>query len=280
MREYPTLIAVAHGTRSPAGRRQIQELAASVARRRPGLDVRLCYVDVQEPRAADVVATVAAEKRAHRGDREPVGVVAAEKRAHRGDREPAGVVAAEKRAHRGDREPADVVAAEKRAEPAAVVVPLLLSAGYHVRVDIAEAVTGTGFPVTAPLGPDGVFLESLRRDVPSGADATVLASAGSSDPLWVRGIREVAAELPGRVELGYTSGSGPRVADVVARLRAEGARNIAIAAYLLAEGLFYRTLHSAGADSVSPPLCHDAQVADLVLRRFDSAILTTVGSGL
>jgi sirohydrochlorin ferrochelatase len=226
MSENTTLIAVAHGTRSPAGRRQMQELAASVARRRPGLDVRLCYVDVQEPKVADVVA---------------------------------GVTAA-----RGD----------------AVVVPLLLSAGYHVRVDIAEAVAGTGFPVTAPLGPDDVFLESLRRNVPAGADAIVLASAGSSDPLWVRGIREVAAELPGRVELGYTSGSGPRVADVVARLRAEGARTIAVAAYLLAEGLFYRTLHSAGADSVTPALCHDGQVADLVLRRFDSAILTTVGSGL
>ncbi|BEL07562.1 hypothetical protein Q0Z83_057530 [Actinoplanes sichuanensis] len=235
MSEFPTLIAVAHGTRSPAGRRQIQELAASVARRRPGLDVRLCYVDVQEPKVADVVAGVGREQEARRG---------------------------------------------RPGETDAVVVPLLLSCGYHVRVDIAEAVAGTGIPVTAPLGPDDVFLESLRRNVPGGADAIVLASAGSSDPLWVQGIREVAAELPGRVELGYTSGSGPRVADVVARLRADGARNVAIAAYLLAEGLFYRTLHNAGADSVTPPLCQDGDVADLVLRRFDSAILTTVGSGL
>ncbi|MEU4620936.1 CbiX/SirB N-terminal domain-containing protein [Actinoplanes sp. NPDC023801] len=233
MSENTTLIAVAHGTRSPAGRRQIQELAAAVARRRPGLDVRLCYVDVQEPKVTDVVADVVAG-----------------------------------------------VPAERYGRPGAVVVPLLLSAGYHVRVDIAEAVAGTGFPVSAPLGPDDVFLESLRRDIPAGADAIVLASAGSSDPLWVRGIREVAAELPGRVELGYTSGSGPRVADVVARLRAEGAGNVAVAAYLLAEGLFYRTLHNAGADSVTPPLCHDPAVADLVLRRFDSQILTTVGSGL
>jgi sirohydrochlorin ferrochelatase len=226
MSENSILIAVAHGTRSPAGRRQIQELAAAAARRRPGLDVRLCYVDVQEPKVADVVAGVVAER-------------------------------------------AD-----------AVVVPLLLSCGYHVRVDIAEAVAGTGFPVSAPLGPDAVFLDHLRRNVPRDADAIVLASAGSSDPLWVAGIREVAAELPGRVELGYTSGSGPRVADVVARLRAEGAKRVAVAAYLLAEGLFYRTLHHAGADYVTPPLCHDPEVADVVLRRFDSQILTTVGSGL
>ncbi|GIE78230.1 hypothetical protein Aph02nite_41800 [Actinoplanes philippinensis] len=276
MSEYPTLIAVAHGTRSPAGRRQIQELAAAVARRRPGLDVRLCYVDVQEPKVADVVATVLDERRAQAGNGEQGGEPGAldERRALAGNGEPGGEPGAldERRAQPGN--------GEQGGQPGAVVVPLLLSAGYHVRVDIAEAVAGTGFPVTAPLGPDDVFLESLRRNVPGHADAIVLASAGSSDPLWVRGIREVAAGLPGRVELGYTSGSGPRVADVVARLRAEGARTVAVAAYLLAEGLFYRTLHSAGADAVTPPLCHDAQVADLVLGRFDSAVLTTAGSGL
>ncbi|HWS33183.1 MAG TPA: CbiX/SirB N-terminal domain-containing protein [Actinoplanes sp.] len=211
MSAFPTLIAVAHGTRSPSGRRQIQQLAAAVSQRRPGLDVRLCYVDVQEPKVADVVASV----------------------------------------------------------DDAIVVPLLLSCGYHVRVDIADAVKSTHFPVTAPLGPDPLFLDSLRRNLPD-SDAVVLASAGSSDPLWVEGIRDVAAQLPGRVELGYTSGSGPRVKDVVARLRAEGARTVAVAAYLLAEGLFYRTLHSSGADSVTPPLCHDPAVADLVLSRYDS----------
>ncbi|WP_430785950.1 sirohydrochlorin chelatase [Actinoplanes sp. G11-F43] len=219
MSDRPTLIAVAHGTRSPAGRRQIQELAAVVARRRPGLDVRLCYVDVQEPKVAEVVPAVRD----------------------------------------------------------AVVVPLLLSAGYHVRVDIAEAVGSTGFPVTAPLGPDPVFLASLRRNLPA-ADAVVLASAGSSDARWVAGIREVAARLGDGVALGFTSGSGPRVADVVARLRADGARTVAVAAYLLADGLFYRTLHGCGADAVTPPLCHDPAVADLVLRRFDSALLTTAAS--
>ncbi|MEU4160257.1 CbiX/SirB N-terminal domain-containing protein [Actinoplanes sp. NPDC026670] len=280
MSEYPTLIAVAHGTRSPAGRRQIQELAASVARRRPGLDVRLCYVDVQEPKVADVVAGVMNELKPRRGNHTGnSGCTRAGGHAGGGDHNGAG--GGYNGAGGGDHNGAGGFHnAESDREPAAVVVPLLLSCGYHVRVDIAEAVAGTGIPVTSPLGPDDVFLESLRRNLPGRADAIVLASAGSSDPLWVQGIREVAAELPGRVELGYTSGSGPRVGDVVNRLRAEGARNVAIAAYLLAEGLFYRTLHNAGADSVTPPLCQDSEVADLVLRRFDSAILTTVGSGL
>ena len=215
----PTLIAVAHGTRSPAGRRQIQELAAAVARRRPGLDVRLCYVDVQEPKVAEIVPAV------------------------------------------------------RRA----VVVPLLLACGYHVRVDIAEAVAGTGIPVTGPLGPDPVLLDSMAASLPD-ADAVVLAAAGSSDPLWRADVENVAAELGGAA-VGYTSGSGPRVADVVARLRRDGAQRVAVAAYLLAEGLFYRTLHASGADSVTPPLCADPAVADLVLRRFDAAVRTDVPVG-
>ncbi|WP_229069960.1 sirohydrochlorin chelatase [Actinoplanes sp. DH11] len=207
-----TLIAVAHGTRSPAGRWQIQELAAAVARRRPGLDVRLCYVDVQEPKVADVVPTVAD----------------------------------------------------------AVVVPLLLSCGYHVRVDIADAVEGTGFPVAPPLGPDDVLLDSMIRDLPA-ADAVVLAAAGSSDPLWRADVAGVAARLPGGATVAYTSGDGPRVPEVVARLRRDGARTVAVAAYLLADGLFYRSLRDAGADAVTPPLCHNPAVTDLVLRRFDAA---------
>ncbi|GAA2700428.1 sirohydrochlorin chelatase [Actinoplanes palleronii] len=216
-----TLIAVAHGTRSANGRRQLQELAAAVARRRPGLDVRLCYVDVQEPKVAAIVP----------------------------------------------------------ATPDAVVVPLLLSCGYHVRVDIAAAVAGTGIPVTAPLGPDPVLLASLTRNLPA-ADAVVLAAAGSSDAAWRADVEGVAAQLPGPARVAYVSGSGPRVPDVVAQLRAEGAERIAIAAYLLADGLFYRSLGDAGADSVTPPLCHDPAVADLVLQRFDAMRLTTAGSRL
>jgi sirohydrochlorin ferrochelatase len=63
---------------------------------------------------------------------------------------------------------------------------------------------------------------------------------------------------------------------VVAGLRHDGARRIAIAAYLLADGLFHRALHHAGADVVTPPLCLDPAVADLVVRRYRSALLTTV----
>ena len=217
-----SLFAVAHGTRSGAGQAQIRDLVAAVARRRPGLDVRLSYVDVQHPGIGEVVAG---------------------------------------------------------ADRGAVVVPLLLSAGYHVRVDIAEAVAGTDIAVAAALGPDDVLLESLVRHLPP-ADVVVLAAAGSADPGWRAGVDEVASRIPGGAHVAYASGSEPRVADVVAGLRAHGARRIAIAAYLLADGLFYRTLHRAGADAVTPPLSLDPAVAGLVLRRFDSALLTTASGRL
>ncbi|GAA2478943.1 sirohydrochlorin chelatase [Winogradskya humida] len=51
-----------------------------------------------------------------------------------------------------------------------VVVPLLLSTGHHVRVDIANAVAGSGAVVTPPLGPDAVLVASMRRPL-SGAAA-------------------------------------------------------------------------------------------------------------
>ena len=217
----PTLLAVAHGTRSPAGQAQIRDLVARVARRRPGLDVRLTYADVQQPRVAEVVPAV----------------------------------------------------------PGAVVVPLLLSAGYHVRVDIAEAVAGTGIPVTAPLGPDDVLLDSMTRHLPP-ADAVVLAAAGSSDPAWRADVHRLAARIAGGAHVAYAAGDERKVADVVAGLRRQGHRRIAIAAYLLADGLFYRTLHRAGADAVTPPLCLDPAVTDLVLRRYEAAVLTTVQNRL
>ncbi|MBM2616511.1 sirohydrochlorin chelatase [Actinoplanes sp. LDG1-06] len=210
----PTLIAVAHGTRSPAGQAQIRDLVARVARR--GIDVRLAYVDVQQPRVAEVVPLV----------------------------------------------------------PDAVVVPLLLSAGHHVRVDIADAVAGTSIPVTRPLGPDDVLLESLVRHLPR-ADAVVLAAAGSSDPAWRADVEALAGRL-GAAGVGFVSGPGRRVPDIVAGLRAQGARTIAVAAYLLADGLFYRSLRKAGADHVTPPLCLDPAVTDLVVRRF----LTTAAARL
>ena len=73
-----------------------------------------------------------------------------------------------------------------------VVVPLLLSAGYHVYVDVARAVAADELHRVGPaLGPDRALARLLARRVHeacerSGAplgerDAVLLAAAGSSD---------------------------------------------------------------------------------------------------
>jgi sirohydrochlorin ferrochelatase len=203
--DVKVLHVVAHGTRSALGQHQVRALVDAVASLRPDLDVRLSYVDVQQPRISDAIT------------------------------------------------------------PGSVIVPLLLSTGYHVRVDIARSAAGNAV-VAPPLGPDPALTASLRRRLPQ-CDAVVLAAAGSSDPGWRSDVDAVAADLGAYV--AYASGSAPRLPDVVAQLRRDGARRIGIAAYLLAEGLFYRSLQRAGADSVTAPLCQDPAVTELVLSRYD-----------
>lgn len=155
-----------------------------------------------------------------------------------------------------------------------VVVPLLLSSGYHVRADIPAALAGTGHAVAAPLGPDPVLAECLDAAVAAAGpcDAVVLAAAGSADPRARAEVRAVAAALRHpSVTVAFAAAGDPSVPHAVARLRQRGARRVTIAAYLLAEGRFHDGLHAAGATAVTPPLAGYPAVAELILRRYAAA---------
>lgn len=54
----PVLVAVAHGTRAPAGPRVLEELLDEVRGHLDGVDARLAYVDVIEPTLAATLAEV------------------------------------------------------------------------------------------------------------------------------------------------------------------------------------------------------------------------------
>ena len=56
-------------------------------------------------------------------------------------------------------------------------------------------------------------------------------------------------------------------------LRARGARRVAVASYLLADGLFQDRLRASGADVVSAPLGTHPGVARLVASRFRRALV-------
>lgn len=167
----------------------------------------------------------------------------------------------------------------------AVLLPLLLSVGYHVGVDLPRAAATAAHPVVvgAPLGPDEALVDVLVgrlteagivSDGLSENDAVVLAAAGSSDPASAAAVEKVAAGLSDRlgrpVQPSYSSVVSPRVPCAVARGRIER-RRVVVATYLLAPGLFTRRAEASRADVVAPPLGVHPRLVELVLRRYDEA---------
>jgi len=181
---------------------------------------------------------------------------------------------------------ADAVAAAEAASPAApVVVPLLLGAAYHSRVDIPAALAGTTARQTDVLGPDPLLLRGLERrlsavGVAAGdpATAVVLAAAGTTDAAALDGVRRLAAGWRSAgwwdVRAAFASAAEPSVDEAVAALRSEGAPRVAVASYLLFPGLFADRLAAAGADVTSAPLTDAPEVVELVLARYDAAART------
>ncbi len=217
-----SVVLVAHGTRDARGADTVRRLAARVADALPTQEVRLAYVDVQEPLVGEVLDDVMTR------------------------------------------------------HDSVVVVPLLLSRGFHVDVDIAEAVAAhPGSRAVAQLGPDPLLSERMVRalvdlDVPSTAHV-VLAAAGSSRAEAAEDVEVAADQLAerwdGPVTVAYAAGTPPTVPDAVAAARAEGASSVAVAAYLLAEGFFHDRLAEAGADHVTAPLGDDDAVVAVILSR-------------
>ena len=97
-----------------------------------------------------------------------------------------------------------------------VLVPALLSSGYHVRADVPRHVTASGHPavtVTPALGPSsGLTSAMLDRLLEAGwraGDHVVLAAAGTSDPCAQRDVAITAAMLSALVA-GRVSIASPR----------------------------------------------------------------------
>ena len=164
-----------------------------------------------------------------------------------------------------------------------VLVPALLSSGYHVRSDVPRHVASSGHPavrVTRALGPSSELTRAmLDRLLESGwrtGDHVVLAAAGTSDRHAQSDVAAAAARLSAlvgsRVSIAFAAprrdGSGyPSVPDAVVRARRAGARRVAVASYLLADGLFQGRLAEAGADVVGAPLGPHPAVIRLACRR-------------
>ncbi|MBB6567012.1 sirohydrochlorin ferrochelatase [Kribbella sandramycini] len=159
----------------------------------------------------------------------------------------------------------------------AVLVPLLLSSGYHVRVDIGAQTAQYPTRLTAApaLGPHPLLADVLadRLGNLSRTDHVVLAAAGSSDPRAQADCERTAALLHARIQrpvtVAYLAGRGRRLPAVLATTPGR----LAVANYLLAPGYFSDRLHSlAAGHRVSAPLGADPRLARLALSRYDAAL--------
>jgi sirohydrochlorin ferrochelatase len=239
-------ILVAHGSADRRAAAMTRALVRAVAAARPGLDVRPAYLDHAGPRPGEVLSAVA-----------------------------------------------------RLGHPGAAVVPLLLTAAYHRRVDLPAVIEqahaeGLALPVrmTEVLGPVGgvtpaPLVAALRRRLreairPRLCDAVVLAAAGTRDEAALATVDDAAAALGEATGVpclaGYASAAAPTPGEAVIRLRAAGARRVAMAAYFLACGRLYQTAvdsaRAAGAVAIAAPLAAAPELAHLILARLDAAART------
>ncbi|MET7652326.1 MULTISPECIES: sirohydrochlorin chelatase [unclassified Streptomyces] len=171
----------------------------------------------------------------------------------------------------------------------AVLVPLLLARGYHVKRDIPEmaAQARVHTRVAAPLGPHPFLVETLfARLVEAGwrtdmteterrTSAVVLAAAGSRDPDSAVDTRRTADLLARRLGVpvvpAYASTATPTVPTALRALAARGRDRVAVASYFTAPGRFATESAAAAPWIASAPLGTHPAMASLLLHRYDQA---------
>jgi sirohydrochlorin ferrochelatase len=185
---------------------------------------------------------------------------------------------------------------QARGAPAAVVLPLLLTAAYHSDADL-PALLGEAtrrlprlrISYGEPLGPHPELFRALDRRLaeadpapsasPSGT-AVVLAAAGSSRPAANAAVARAAAAWQRArgwrsVVPAYASAAAPSPGEAVAALLRAGAARVVVATYLLAPGVFADQVRerslAVGAAVVSAPLGAAPEVADVVIERYQQA---------
>lgn len=161
------------------------------------------------------------------------------------------------------------------ADRPAVVVPLLLSTGHHVRIDLPAAVStarGAGGLVRLcpPLGPHRLLaaaqVDRLQRAGATAGTQVVMVAAGSRDAaaaLDLDRAGRLLGEAWGRpVRVATLGGRGRRVAEVVRP-------GDAVSPYLLAPGLFAARLaeeaRAAGVGAVAAVIGPHPAVVELVV---------------
>jgi sirohydrochlorin ferrochelatase len=153
-----------------------------------------------------------------------------------------------------------------------VVVPLLLTTGYHVQSDIPAAVAGRPATVVARhLGPAPVLADLLAERLPAPARSTALVAVGSSRLEAAAELATAAGLLAAVIDAPVTVLTlGAALRPALAALPAP----VRVATYLLAEGQFVTTLRTAadGIATVAEPLGVHPKLVELIWTRYDEAL--------
>ncbi|MBC2638704.1 MULTISPECIES: sirohydrochlorin chelatase [unclassified Rhodococcus (in: high G+C Gram-positive bacteria)] len=233
------LIAVAHGSRDPRSARVVAAAVSALRVRRPDLDVRLCFLDLNAPSVDQVIDAVAAEGHASA----VVVPLLLGSAFHARVDLPALLDAARLRHPHLHVRQADVLGHDARLVDA-------------VRERIVEA--------GGPLGESGL--------------GVVLAAVGSSDPAAngrTRGLAEsvvAGTRWSGGVTC-FATAAEPTVRQAISTLRRTGAERIVIAPWFLAPGLLTDRL-SRAAESCGPGITYAATIGphprllDVILDRY------------
>ncbi|MFJ7410318.1 sirohydrochlorin chelatase [Streptomyces sp. NPDC098077] len=177
----------------------------------------------------------------------------------------------------------------------AVLVPLLLGRGHHVKHDLpaaAAAAPDVRTRIAAPLGPHPLLVEALYgRLADAGWDladeggrraGVVLAAAGSRDPDSARDTRHTARTLAMRLGVpvvpAYASAATPTVPAALRALAARGRHRAFVASYFTAPGRFASACADAVPHGAAAPLGAHPAMARLVLHRYDRARAAAEGA--
>lgn len=231
---WPTLVAVAHGSRDPRSAATVADLVAVVRQLRPGLDVRLAFLDLATPKLGEVLATLAGPT---------VVVPLLLGRAH----------------HARVDLPAVVRAARRQAPGLRVRVSGVLGPDPRLSGVALRRLAAAGVALDDPGL--GVVLAAAGSSHQPANDAVAAVTTAWRRAPWA-GARVAFAA------------SGPTVPDAMGQLRAAGARRLAVASWFLAPGLLPDRVRAAarttGPVAVAEPLGADPEVAQVVLDRYQA----------